>query len=283
MTDKQCASEISGSSRGILPVRFGAAACVLTSALLLTSGVANAQNIHYVFTKIADSTQVPSVAQASCAAINLQGTVIFVTNNSVLWRGNGSTLTPLVQPDSSGQPLTTPCPGTNDNNDLVYAFASATPSYISLRRQTSAGVTELARSDSGAYVYVPGGSTIHSLSNDGRTAMAASDGMLYVLPDGVAAFEPDPTLSSLLPGTMNESHIVVFRAVRQGSGGPVVGIYRGSATPFIEEGTNGVELLPAVAPVINYHGTVAFVEQSTSGVMRVRSTTDGVSFLDHTG
>ena len=180
------------------------------------------------------------------------------------------------------QPLATPCPGLNDSNEFVYAFAS-TSGYTALRKQGANGLEELARSDSGPLLYVPDPISTHSLANDGRTIMGAPDGMLYVMPDGAAAFTADPTLSSILAGTMSDDHFVVFRAVRESPDGPVAGIYRGSSTPSVEEGPAEVGVILPVAPATSNSGVIAFVGESSAGMRRILSTTDGLSFLDHTG
>ena len=87
------------------------------------------------------ATVVRNIAGASCFAVNNLGTVIFTTPDGVVWRGDGATLTRIVESDSTGQLVLVACPGLNDANEVqVYILMSAVTA-DRVDQLTAAGVT----------------------------------------------------------------------------------------------------------------------------------------------
>ena len=253
---------------------------------LLGHTLAEAQTATYTIRKIADSAQLAGISGASCVGVNGLSTVVLTTSDGSVWtgRGNGAPLQRITGPSSSGQPLAAPCAGLNDRDDVVHGFLLSSPAYTALVKSSAGVLTQLARSDTAPFLTETGDTAVHSLTNVGASLIKALDGRLYVVPAGTPVYPQGPTdspLSSVLAGTMNESNVVAFYAVRQVAGASKAGIYRSSAVPLIEDGNSVVDLVSLAHPVINNAGVVAFLGSLHDGRDHVLTTTDGINFVDH--
>ena len=74
---------------GRADARHLCAMAVILIGALLTPRAANAQNVRELFTRIADSTQVPTIGDAMVVRNNNRGTIIFLGSDSTLWRATG--------------------------------------------------------------------------------------------------------------------------------------------------------------------------------------------------
>jgi concanavalin A-like lectin/glucanase superfamily protein/Big-like domain-containing protein len=254
---------------------------------LVVCAVGEAQTSAYTFTRIADTNQFPGIAGARCVGVNNLGTVIFTTSDGSVFIREGATgaFMHITGPDSSGQPILSPCPGLNDFDDIVYGFTFSSPAHNALLMDAAGTVTELASSDKPPFLNETGETSIHSLTNSRSTLMKGIDGKLYVMPSATRVYSQaptDPVLSTVLAGTMNESNIAAFYAVRQdASGSQRAGIYRGSATPLVEDGNAMVDFVRSAQPAINNTGVIAFLGSRYDGLDHVLTTSDGISFIDH--
>src|SRR5688572_15595759 len=244
---------------------------------------ASAQSI-YTFTKIADSSQVPSIDRR-CVSINNPGRTLLITTDGTVRAGSGGALSLVAAPGDSGQPRLEACPALNDADEVAYGF-SFDAGYSALLKSTASTITELARSDAAPHFTPSGNAGIYSLANSGNSVASGVSGGLYVFPAGVAVYilgPSDPPLSSVLSGTMNNAHLVAFRATRSVQGVTKAGIYRGSATPLVEDGDAVVAAVESAAPAINDAGAVVFLARLADGSLHVLSTSDGSTFVDHSG
>lgn len=274
-------SSCAASRRSRLRVMIGTA---LLTALFALPPAANAQT-HYTFTRIADTVQIPSVASVGCVGIGDSGTVIWTADG--LWRGDGQSNASRVSANVLGI-----CGSINDQDEIAY-FTYTPPSTLpySLVRNANGTLTTLARSDGSPFphssrTYIP------SLANNGSavfhggpsTACGTPSGLsgygIYVGPFGPTVYDPicdsalDINQSGVNAGTMNNNLVVAF--IAQTNSG-TQGIYRGSLTPLVQDGSNGVSLIFA-RPAINNLGAVAFLASINGGPASIYTTPDGASF-----
>lgn len=270
------------SRRARLRVMIGTA---LLTALFALPPAATAQT-HYTFTKIADTVQIPSIVSVGCVGIGNSGTVIW-TASGELWHGDGQSNASRVSENVVGT-----CGSINDQNEIAYFTytpPNTLPSY--LVRNANGTLTTLARSDVSPYAH-SGRTLIASLANNGSAAFhggpstacgtpsSLSGYGIYVGPFGPTVYDPicdsavDINQSTVSAGTMNDNLVVAFIAQTESG---TQGIYRGSLTPLLQDGSNGVSLIFA-RPAINNLGTVAFLASINGGPASIYTTPDGASF-----
>jgi len=256
----------------------------LTAVFVLPHAV-GAQT-HYTFTRIADTLQVPSVTSVQCVGLGNSGTVIWTVAGEV-WRGDGLSNASRVSANALSI-----CGSINDQDEIAY-FTYTPPSTLplSLVRNANGTLTTLARSDVSPYAH-NGRTYISSLANNGSAVFhggpstacgspsALSGYGIYVGPFGPTVYDPicdssvDINESTVNAGTMNDNLVVAFIAQTKTG---TQGIYRGSLTPLVQDGSSGVSLIFA-RPVINNSGRVAFLASINGGPASIYTTSDGVSF-----
>jgi len=255
----------------------------------LLAGVApivQAQSSEYTFTRIADTDDDSGLAGPGCVAMNNAGTVVvaFVPAGAsfqALWRGDGASFTP-VAPDIEY------CASINDLDEIAYIVVDRVNGGASLRRNTNGATTPIVTTSAFPYLDASSNGAYPPLSNTGNAAVVAARGPgsgpgIYVGPASgwVYNAETDPLLSFFYgPANINDKDIVAFVASRPDATVPGVsrlGIYRGSASPLIEDGTvtnAGVMSIQLARPVINNSGLVAFAGSPT-GSAQIYTTSNG--------
>jgi hypothetical protein len=212
--------------------------------------------------------------------------VIAVTG--ALWRGDGQS-----NPSQVSANLQSICASINDQDEIAYITyipPNTLPEY--LVRNFNGTLTTLAASNASPFLYGGSKTYLPSLANNGSavfqggpsTACGNPTGLngdgVYVGPSGPTVYDPicdsaaDISESSVIAGTMNDNLVVAFFAQTKSG---TQGIYRGSLTPLVQDGSNGVSLVFA-RPVINNFGTVAFLATVNGGPASIYTTSDGVAF-----
>ena len=262
---------------------------VLLGILLWAAQPAWSQPIPYTFTRIADTIADERLAGPNCVGMNNLGTVI-VTFSGELWRGGKAQTFSQVSDAVAGI-----CASINDLDEIAYVTYSppnTLPNF--LVRNANGSLTTLARSDTfpalhAGRTYLPSlaanGSAVFQGNGNACGNPPAIDGNgIYVGPSGPTVFDPlcNPStfVGSTSVGTMNDSLVVAFLAIRPDASAPAgsrVGIYRGSLTPLVEDGNATVGAVGLHIPVINNSGTVAFVGVP-DGTASIFTTNDGVNF-----
>lgn len=215
--------------------------------------------------------------------IGNSGTVIF-TSGSQLWRGDGQSNPSQVSANAG-----TLCGSINDQDEITYITwtpPNTLPNYLVLN--TNGVETILARSDVSPFLH-SGRTYLPSLANNGSAVFHGGPSTacgnptvltgqgIYVGPSGPTVYDEicdsAANINTAIAGTMNDNLVVAFYA-QTNTGVP--GIYRGSLTPFVQNGANNFALT-ITRPVINNSGTVAFLA-SLNGTASIYTTSDGVSF-----
>ena len=265
---------------------FGRCVVCLAVGLSLTGAPAWAQGTQYKYTRIADTATDPNLNGVSCVGLSNLGTVIVVfpptgSSSLQLWRGSGGAFTSIA-PTVGGI-----CASINAVDHTAYLVPVPGTGHANLVKNNQGALTTLAEYDTPPELYAP---TVYLPSlNDGGSAVytggATTGAGIYIGPSGTSVYNSlvDPALSFYVsPASMNNSHVVVYGASRDG----IEGVYRESAIPVIRSGdavSGGIIVLSGLQrPVINDSGTVAFMGRLDengpgSGVFGVYTTTDGAS------
>jgi hypothetical protein len=265
---------------------FGRQVVWLAVALGLIAAPAWAQGTLYKYTRIADTVKDAGLAGVSCVGLNNQGTVIVVfvpagSPSNQLWRGSGGAFTAIASS------LGGICASINALGHTAYLVPVPGTGHATLVKNANGTLTTLAEHDTPPELFA---STVYLPSlNDGGSAVytggATTGSGIYIGPSGASVYNSlvDPPLDFFVsPASMNNSHVAVYGASRDG----VQGVYRESAMPVIRSGdavSGGIMVMSGLQrPVISDTGTVGFtgrLDESGpgSGVFGVYTTTDGAS------